>query len=266
MANYIHAEILCEAYTHLDIDIFDDKEALAELKNKLLPFFSERAKFLLGNDVEVKIEFEEGSLKTRLMVIGSAGAILLSNLSAGMSAYGSFRQGVEQLSKDSTTLAQSANLEVLFRTKTAYCDRVRVEKRKGVFGRVDELLSQLDGIKIDLSGEKLPTNEKALGTIDKAITNLVGWNDKAGNLFEKLDSDVTKGCISAGLAEELEKLPETLAWVVELETRSFRMQVANSDPAFAGKIASTAARYKATIAAIRRQMLARVNDHAPAKV
>lgn len=130
MANYIKAEILAEAYTHLEIDLFEDKAKLESLKRELTSFFQERASFLFGTDVEIKVEFEEGSLKTKIIAIGSAAA----TLTAVVGAYGDFRQSVTQLASDATSLAQSANMEVIFRTKTPHCDRLRIEKRKGVFG------------------------------------------------------------------------------------------------------------------------------------
>lgn len=262
MANYLKTEVLCEAYTHLESDIFDDKAALAALKNQLLPFFTDRAKFLMGEDIEIRIEFESGSLKTKLTVLGSAGALLLSTIN-GIAAYSDFRQGIEQLANDATTLAQSANLEVLFRTKTAYCDRVRIEKRKGVFGRVNDLLAQLDNIKADLSIDKLPSTAKALGQVDKNLTRLIDWNTTTDHLFEKLDSDTTKGCIAAGLLEELEKLPDEPEWAPQLETRGFRQDVIAADPEHAANLAGTAARFKTTVALLRKQMLQRVKTYEP---
>ena len=126
MANYITNEVLSEAYTHLDIHIFEDKVKLEALRQELIRFYHERASFLFGADVQIKVIFEEGSLRTRIVAIGSA-AVMIATAVAG---YGSFRQSVIQLSSDAVALAQAANLEVIFRTKTPYCDRIRVENVK----------------------------------------------------------------------------------------------------------------------------------------
>lgn len=262
MANYLKTEVLCEAYSHLESDIFHDKVALEALKAHLLPFFTDRAKFLLGENVEINIEFEEGSLITKLKVLGSAGTLLLG-LATGVSNYGGFRQGVEQLSNDAAVLAQSANLEVLFRTKTTYCNRVRIEKRKGVFGRINDLLAKLDQIKVDLSTEQVPTTPKALGQIDKSLTHLIEWNATVTNLFAKLDSDTTKACVSAGLLEELEKLPDDPLWASQLGTRSFRTDAISANPEHAANLAATAARFRTTVKILRNQMLDRVKMYAP---
>ncbi|MFY0448402.1 hypothetical protein ACOMHD_10190, partial [Xanthomonas codiaei] len=129
MANYIKKEILAEAYTHLDIEIFDDKLRLDQLRSELTAFFKERASFLFGTDVDIVVEFEEGSLKTRVIAFGSAAAVI----AGAIGAYPSFKEGVTHIANDAVAIAQSANIEVIFRTRTAYCDRLRVEKRRGVF-------------------------------------------------------------------------------------------------------------------------------------
>lgn len=256
MANYIDEEILCEAYTRLNIDIYNDKEALTQLKTYLLPYFEERAKFLLGNDIRVEVTFNEGSLITKLTALGSAGVILITALSS----YGSFRQSVEQLSKDAAALAQGANLEVLFRTKTPYCDRVNIEKRKGVFGRVDNLFGDLDAIRSAVEGKVTPPrNLPALEDYSLTIDSLVAWDSKASKLFDKLENPQTESCIANGLIEELNGLPKNLEWEKNLSDSSFRNQLSQSDPDFAGKLVAVATRYKQTLASIKGALITRRN-------
>jgi hypothetical protein len=72
VANYIKNEVLTEAYTHLQVDIKDDPLAMERLKSEMVSFFLQRAKFLFGENVQVEIEFEEGSLITKLRIIGAA--------------------------------------------------------------------------------------------------------------------------------------------------------------------------------------------------
>ncbi|EGD03911.1 hypothetical protein B1M_14127 [Burkholderia sp. TJI49] len=260
LANYIDEEILCEAYTHLEIDIFQDKAKLAKLKHELAAFMEERAKFFfLGDDVRVKVEFEEGSLKTRVIVLGAAASTLV----AGISAYGSFRSGVDQISKDATMLAQSANQELIFRTRTAYCDRISIEKRKGVFGRVDALLGELDAVRLIVADPKLPTRSIDLREFNGASDKLVEWDSKADKLFGKLSAAETQGCIAAGLLEELERFPDAAPWEADLRKRSFRATLVESDPKRAADLAAAAAKYAAVIRSLRSKMEARVKLNAP---
>lgn len=261
MTHYINEEILCEAYTKLDIDIFHDKEKLAGLKRDLMSFFGERAKFYLGEGVKIEIEFEEGSLITKLKVIGGAVAIL----AGAIDAYGSFRQGVSQISEDATTLAQSANLEVVFRTKAAYCNRIDAERRKGIFGRVNDFIRRLDGAHTKVIESKLPTNMISLKTFNSATDDLISWDTASDKLFGKLTDEPTIACISAGLLEELEKLPEQAPWSEELKGTSFRATIANGDPKLAGLIAAAETRYSVSLREIKKSMQQRVDLYAPKK-
>ena len=254
MANYIDEEILCEAYTRLNIDIYKDREALAKLKTHLISYFEEWAKFLLGENIRVEITFDEGSLITKATALGSAGALLIT----AIGTYGSFRQGVEQFSKDAASLAQGTNLEVLFRTRTPYCDRVNIEKRTGVFGRVDDLLGDLDTIKSAIEGKvTVPRNLPALENYSLITESLITWHSKAVKLFDKLESPKTEACIAHGLVEELNQLPKNLEWEKNLSDSSFRSQLSRSDPDFAGKLGGVATRYKQTLASIKEALTTR---------
>ncbi|MET3550453.1 hypothetical protein [Burkholderia sp. 567] len=260
MANYIDEEILCEAYTHLEIDIFQDKVKLEKLKNEIATFMEERAKFFfLGDDVSVRVEFEEGSLKTRVIVLGAAASTLV----AGISAYGSFRAGVDQIAKDATMLAQSANQELIFRTRTAYCDRISIEKRKGVFGRVDALLGELDAVRFAVANSKLPTRLIELREFNGASDKLVEWGGKSDKLFEKLSAAETEGCIAAGLLEELERFPDAAPWESDIQKKSFRATIAESDLKNASNLAAAAAKYASIIKLLRKKMETRLKAIAP---
>lgn len=260
MANYIKNEILCEAYSHLDVQIAHDPIALAELKEEMSNFFMQRAKFLFGEDVTVAIEFEQGSLVTKLKVLGNASLILI----AAINGYGTFRQSVEYLAKDSTLLAQSANLEMVFRTRATFCDRVRIEKRRGVFGRIDELLSELDSIRRTVEEQAMPRSAVALTNFEKGTTDRVlDWNERVGKLFSKLDHDETKACVAAGMLEELERFPSTLPWTRELNNNSFKTSLVTTDPKLVGLLEGAAVRFNRTVIAIRKDYETTVKQYAP---
>jgi len=262
MTNYINEDILCEAYTKLNLDIFQDKEKLADLETYLLNFFEERAKFYLGDDVKVKVEFEEGSLITKVKVIGGV-ALLLAH---SVGEYGSFRSGVSQIVDDTTVLAQSANLEVIFRTKAAYCDRIDSERRKGILGRVDDLIKKLDVVHQKISNSKLPTNENGVKEFTAATNELINWDAASDRFFGKLSDVSSKACISAGLLEELEKLPEKAPWANQLEDKSFRSIMAKRDASLASDISGAEARYAAAIREVKTSMRQRLDNNTPQKV
>ena len=257
MTAYINEEILCEAYTKLDIDIFHDKRKLAQLEKELIGFFTERAKFYIGNDVEIRIEFEKGSLITKLKVVGSAALIVAS----AIAEYGSFREGISQMTKDAATLAHSANLEVTFRTRAAHCDRISAERRKGIFGRVDDLILRLDSVHAELVNSKIPTSTAAVKKFNGITDKLLEWDRSSDKFFGKLTDDPTIACLSAGLLEELEKLPEAAPWSDELNGKSFRNAIANSTATLGGDVAGAAARYEATIREVKKGMRRRVDPY-----
>ena len=257
MANYITTEVLSEAYTHLNIEIFEDKEKLEELRKELTKFFQERASFLFGADVEIKVIFEEGSLRTRIIAIGSA-AFMLGSV---IGAYGSFRESVVQLSNDAVSLAQSANLEVIFRTKTPYCDRLRIEKRKGVFGRVAALLTELDSINSNIEMSRMPTSIGKLKEVNATIDSLLAWDESVDRFFAKFDSPDTEACVADGLLGEVKMLPTEFKWHNDLTQQNFRTQVASVDPNFAGQVAGANARYIASLKAIQKKLNDRITQN-----
>jgi hypothetical protein len=246
----------------LNVEVADDHVAKARLKADMQAFFTQRAKFMFGEEVAVEIDFEEGSLITKLRVVGNAATVIF----LALNAYGGFRQAVDYLARDSTLLAQSANLEMVFRTKAAYCDRVRIEKRKGIFGRVNELLGELDSINRSVGDSVMPRTAIAVAGFEKGTTErLLEWDKQAHKLFSKLDHDETKACVSAGLLEELERFPLTVPWANEFKTQSFRATMAASDPQQAGLLDGAATRYRATVLSIRKAYAETVKQYAPVK-
>ncbi len=256
MANYIAQEVLSEAYTHFDVDAYPSESELAQIKSELISFFEERAKFLFGDAITVTVEFEEGSLKTRLKVLG-ASALIATTLVAD---YGSIREGIDRISRDATMLAQSGILEIAFRSKTAFCDQVTVERRKGVYGRASDLMGQLDGIREAFSNPSIPDKQESLNILNRRINDLVVWDQRVDTLFAKLENDETKGCIASGLLEELAHLPDEAAWLKELQGKSFRARAIQSDTALYTSLEGAAAAMRAVIALAKQKMVDRVKQ------
>lgn len=251
MANYISTEILAEAYTHLEIDTFNNKPELEKLRRELTSFFQERASFFFGPHVKIHVEFEEGSLKTKIVAIGSLAAVLVSG-------YTDFRAGISQLSDDSSMLAQAANMEVVFRTRTAPCDRIRVEKRKGVFGRVDALITELDAAKHKLINAPFPRTHVQLKHTSDAIAALLAWDNNVDRVFDKFDDPKTTECVAHGLLGELAKLPGSVPWAQQMRGNGIRVSMTQADPHLAGLIDAEAARYPATIKSVEKKLKARL--------
>lgn len=220
------------------------------LKRELTSFFQERASFLFGTDVEIRVEFEEGSLKTKIIAIGSAAA----TLAAVVGAYGDFRQSVTQLASDATSLAQSANMEVVFRMRTPHCDRLRIEKRKGLFGRVASLIGDLDAVSPSVVDSKLPITHIKLRNANAVTDSLLSWEVSADGLFSKFEDPDTTACVADGLLAEVKKLPRHFPWHSELYQSSFRNQIVDADSELSGQVAAASARYAAALRSIEKKL------------
>ncbi|MET4577205.1 hypothetical protein [Ottowia thiooxydans] len=256
MANYIKSEVLAEAYTHLNIELFEDKEELEALRKELTSFFHERASFMFGGDVDITVMFEEGSLRTKIIATGKAALII-----GGMvSTYGDFRSSVVSLANDAVSLAQAANMEVIFRTKTPHCDRLRIEKRKGVFGRVASLLSELDAVAKEVHESQLPATPVKLKRVNETVDRLLAWDADVDKLFSKFEGPETEACVSEGLLAEVNKLHRNMPWLKESQQPTFRARIANSEPTHAGQIAAAGARYSASVKAIEKKLKDRMRN------
>lgn len=251
MANYIDREILCEAYTHLDIETFATADSRERLEQLLRSFILPRAQFIFGQDVELEISFEDGSLKTKVAILGAVAAMI--------SAYPDFKEGVENLTRDATILAQAANLEVIFNTQTNHCDRIRIEKRTGVLGRVNHLLNSAEKIRDEAGHERIPTREIDLRRITENVDDLQHWYHEADKLIAKLDGEEAKACVAAGLLEELERFPENLLWHAATRQDNFRARMLIEDVELASALDAVAARYARLLAVTKAHLLRHVN-------
>lgn len=152
MADYITKiegkEILGQAYSHLDINFFENEDQRANLERLIKTYVIPRAKFLFGEDIEVVVDFEHGSLKSTITVWGTITAIM-----AGVAGYKPLKEGaieifndvkavataiakddekalqakknLKESAEDAARLAQATNLEVLFSTGARSCQKIR---------------------------------------------------------------------------------------------------------------------------------------------
>jgi hypothetical protein len=142
VADYIDKNILCQAYVHVDLPEDITKGELKIIKDHLTRFATERAKFFVYPEVEVEVEFREGSLKTYITI---AGAIYLA-----IGNYGDFRSGVEYLHTDIKRLADTMVAESLFSTKARHANIRRTEARVGVVGSLKVLVDDMNTLEASM--------------------------------------------------------------------------------------------------------------------
>ncbi|HHF3203162.1 hypothetical protein [Vibrio alginolyticus] len=99
MADYINKNILSQAYIHVEPAGIETEEQLEAFKESIRAFALSRTEFFLSEGLDINIEFEERSIKTRVTVIGT-----LMLLLQGISSYKDFREGLQLLYSDSKWL------------------------------------------------------------------------------------------------------------------------------------------------------------------
>lgn len=135
VADYIDKNILCEAYVHVELPETVTREELDKIKEQLRLFTEARAKFFVYPEVDVEVEFREGSLKSYLTI---AGAIYIA-----IGNYGDFRSGIDILYTDIKRLADTLVSETLFMTRARHHSIKRTEARTGVIGSLKVLVDDL---------------------------------------------------------------------------------------------------------------------------
>ncbi|MCU7806126.1 MAG: hypothetical protein KZQ96_23380 [Candidatus Thiodiazotropha sp. (ex Lucinoma borealis)] len=177
MADYINKNILSQAYIHVEPIELETEEQFIEFKNHIIEFARSRTNFYLHPDVSIEIEFEEGSLKARITIMGT---IFL--LMEGVANYPDFREGVSLIYNDSKRLAEYMVSEAQYFSGSKHQDVIRLEARTGVLGSLHKIILQLEQIKRGAGGSILAKDlvskiDKAQGDIEDLINNLQGQKD-----------------------------------------------------------------------------------------
>jgi hypothetical protein len=194
LADYIKKNILSQAYIHVEPTELETEEQLAEFKKHITEFARSRTNFYLHPDVSIEIEFEEGSLISRITVIGSI--FLLMN---GVANYPDFREGVSLIYNDSKRLSEYMVSEAQFFAGSKHQDVIRLEARTGVVGSLHKVILQLEQIKRGAGGSILAKD--LVSKINKTQDDI---EDLIGNLQEESDINLIKH----GLSTLVNEIPE----------------------------------------------------------
>lgn len=128
---------LAETYIHLSIDA--SEEFARESEDFLYSIARSIAYEIFEQDTQIHIRFEDGSWKTWIAV---AGAIYI-----GIGQYGSFRSGIEYLSKDARKFSNTIIEQFIDREKVDESVIYRTERRLGMPGKLHRLFKKIDKLK-----------------------------------------------------------------------------------------------------------------------
>jgi hypothetical protein len=174
MANYIDANILCQAYVHIDSEHIPE-EMLDALQKELELFLATRGRFFLYNEVTTEVEFKSGSLKVYATI---AGALYIA-----IGQYADFRSGVDYLAQDTKRLAECIASESLFMSQSRRDSIIRIEARTGVAGQLKTIVDNLESISSELNQVDADTSARKIKEtsekIEALLDNLKDPNDPA---------------------------------------------------------------------------------------
>ncbi|MCG6190009.1 hypothetical protein [Maribellus maritimus] len=127
--------------TYLKFDFEYNESNILLIKEIILTNFSEltQLKSLKRDDLKISIEFDEGSLKTRIKFWGA-----LITIYIGIGQYGSFRAGLREIEKDMRTLSENIIERIDHNPNINSENIIRTEKRTGLTGKLKRILNRLE--------------------------------------------------------------------------------------------------------------------------
>lgn len=155
MADYINSNILSQSYVHVEPKWLDGlspaekTEKIQEIKTIIEEYAVKRLKFFLYDDVQVKIEFEEGSIKAKITTYGSICVLLnsLNPIGNAIEKYPQYRDGIKLIVSDVVKAGDMVNSEVVFQTKSkGKREIISIEARKGIAGSLDKINRKINEI------------------------------------------------------------------------------------------------------------------------
>ena len=181
MADYIDKNILCQAYIHVELPDGTTPERLSEIKKHLEDFATARGKFFVYPEVDVSVEFRDGSLKAYISI---AGIIVIA-----IQGYGGFRHGIDYLYTDIKRLADPLVSESLFMTKSKHQRVVRTEARTGIIGSLKVLVDDMNNLEASIG--QIPADEAArrirrIQDDAEALLTNVRSEDDANNIEDEI--------------------------------------------------------------------------------
>lgn len=178
MADYIKKDILCQAYIHIDKDLkkISDRD-LERIKANLVAYISQRAEHFLYPETEVEIQVDDGSIKSKMSVLGTIAALY-----AGIANYGSFREGVKLIYSDVKHLSEMIISESMYSFDARSDRTIRIEARVGIIGSLNKIVRKLEFLEVhsgDMSMDKvIETIASVHSDIDKLVRVINNEDEK----------------------------------------------------------------------------------------
>ncbi len=135
MADYIHKNILSEAYVHIDV-VHLTAEQKRLFETQLMLFTESRGKFAIYDDIVPEIRTKDGSLKVYSSITGT--------LTEALGDFATFDEALDNLYVDAKRLAEAMILETLFLSKIRGKKVLRREARTGIIRSTKDLFDHIE--------------------------------------------------------------------------------------------------------------------------
>lgn len=194
MARYIKSNILFQSYVHIEAPYKKLQEKEKQIETKLQDFVTERAQHFLYPDVDIDLEFKEGSIKAYATVRGSLKDCLNGD-------YIDFHSEIENLYWFAKRMSDAANMEVAFLTGSFLRSIERTEARPGIIGQTKRILDSILAF-------RTTDSEKSAAAL---IRNVRSTRIDAGKLIKNLVDAGDKTMVKKEFSELLNSAPKRIS-------------------------------------------------------
>lgn len=154
-----------ETYIKFDFEFTQSNKSL--IKEAYFEYVRNQSKEILKNrqDIIIAIEYDKGSLKTRIIAWGTA-------IYVGVAAYGSFRAGLRDLLSDSKDFSEYIVTKLTDDPNIDNEDIIRIQKRTGIPGRLNDIYIEVDSLQRNINNLTPNQVQQRLNNIKQDIANI----------------------------------------------------------------------------------------------
>ena len=156
-----------ETYLKFKFDFSEPNRLL--VKNAYVEGVSKKSKEILKSQeiFKISIEYDEGSLKTRFAIWGTAATIYM-----GVANYGSFRAGIREIVQDVQNFSEFVSDRLSDDPEIGSNNIDRLERRTGFPGRINDVYNRIEYLERNLNNLTLNQVQAELNSLKQEIANL----------------------------------------------------------------------------------------------
>ncbi|PXX22848.1 hypothetical protein [Arenibacter sp. ARW7G5Y1] len=154
-----------ETYIKFDFDFNETNQELIKKAYLEQIGFSSFEFFKNRESLKISIEYDEGSLKTRIIVWGTA-------IYMGLANYGSFRAGVRELVNDVKDFSEYVIEHIDDDPNISNKNIIRTEKRTGLPGRIQDIYNRIDKLEKNINNLTNNQIQQEIQLIKQEVANL----------------------------------------------------------------------------------------------